>query len=291
VRVMVIVNPISGRGAAPEASERLGEALRERGHRVERRVTRARGDAGRFAAEADRGFDRIVVAGGDGTLNEVLNGLPDPTRVPVAHLALGTANMLARDLALPRDPRGVAALLENGIVRRIDLGRIGKQRFLGNVGVGFDALVVERIGRMRRGALGYRSYLIPIARSLVSYRPPRLQARIDGGAPHACGFVIVSNLRNYGGLFRISDRARCDSGAFEVCLFERARVRDLLRGALAGFRGRIERQPGVLTCAARRIRVDGEAAPVQVDGDSWGTTPIELEIEPAAASILAPKRD
>ena len=283
---MIIANPISGRGAAPAAAERLGNVLGQAGHVVERLATRARGDAGRFAAAAESGFDRIVVAGGDGTLNEVLNGLADPTRIPIAFLALGTANMLARDLGLPRDPEGVAALVESEAIRRIDLGRIGKQRFIGNVGVGFDALVVERIGRMRQGALGYRSYVLPIVRLLAGYREPRLEVRIDDGEPLACGFVVASNLRNYGGLFQVSERARCDSGALEVCVFERAGMLDLVRYGIAGMLARLGRQGGVAIHCAQRVRISGDPSPVQVDGDPWGATPVELEIEPAAASIL-----
>jgi len=288
MRVLVIVNPISGRGAAVDAARRLGLQLLRRGHRVEQRVTRGAGDAERFARESAQSFDRIVIAGGDGTLNEVLNGLPDPLRVPVAHLALGTANLLARDLHLPRDPDAVAELVESDVTRRIDLGRIGERRFVGNVGVGFDALIVREIGRMRRGVLGYRSYVGPILRSLAEYRPPQLEVRIDGGESRACGWVVVSNLRHYGGLFKISDRASCDSGRLELCVFERAKGTDVVRYFVAGMRGRLTRARGVSFHAARSVRISGDEVPVQVDGDTWGTTPVELEIQPAAASILVP---
>ena len=206
----------------------------------------------------------------------------------LAHLALGTANMLARDLKLPRDPEGVAELVESGATRRIDLGRIGERRFVGNVGVGFDALIVREIGRTRRGVLGYRSYVGPILRSLADYRPPQLEVRIDGEEPRACSWVIVSNLRNYGGLFEVSDRAGCDSGRLELCVFERARRTDLVRYFVAGMRGRLTRARGVSFHAARRVRISGDEVPVQVDGDTWGTTAAELEIQPAAASILVP---
>ena len=286
MRILVIVNPISGRGAAVDSARRLGLALLQRGHSVEQRVTRGAGDAERFARECEHSFDRIVIAGGDGTLNEVFNGLSDPSSVPIAYLALGTANLLARDLDLPRDPEGVATLVESGAIRRIDLGRIGDRCFLANVGVGFDALIVQEIGRTRRGVLGYRSYVGPILRSMAAYRPPQIEVRIDGEKPRVCAWVVVSNLRNYGGLFEVSDRAGCDSGRLELCLFERAKAADIARYFTAGMRGRLARARGVSLHQARRVHIGGDGVPIQVDGDTWGTTPAELEIQPAAASIL-----
>jgi len=232
--------------------------------------------------------DRIVVVGGDGTLNDVANALPDPGAVPLAQLALGTANMLARDLHLPRTPGGVAALVDEGVVRRIDLGRANGRRFLMNASCGFDARVVEALAR-RRGALGFRGYARPILEALRGYREPRLAVRIDGQAPRAAGLCIVTKVRNYGGIFRLADGARCDSGSFVACLFERARVRDLPRIAAAGLAGRVGRLRGVGFHEARAVRIEApDPAPYQVDGDWRGTTPLEITVEPRALPILAP---
>ena len=197
-------------------------ALEARGHAVELFATRAAGDALRRVAACEGSVDRIVAAGGDGTLNEVVNGLADPSATPLAPLALGTANMLAVALGVPRDPEQLAEVIDRGSVRRIDLGCVGTTRFLGVVGVGFDALVTEEVRRTRRGPLGYHGYALPILRALRRYRPPRLDVRLDGGAPIACGFAIVAKLPNYGGLFAVTPDARLDSGHLDVCLFRDA---------------------------------------------------------------------
>lgn len=293
MKILLLANPVAGKGRGGRAAARLVRRLEDRGHEVRTAFTTGPGDAGRCLRELGAGAaaadDRIVVVGGDGTLNEVVNALADPARVPLVQLAVGTANMLARDLGLPRRPAAVARLLETGTVRRIDLGRIGRERFAMNVSCGFDAMVVEEIRARRRGTLGFRGYLVPIARSLRRYREPRLAVSLDGGAPRSAALVLVSNLRNYGGLFSITANARCDSGRFEVCLFARARRRDLVRYALGGLLRRVGRLSGVETVGAGRVRIESaEPVAVQVDGDARGTTPVEIRVEPGALAMVVP---
>ncbi len=289
MKVLLIANPISGGRRAADRVRQLVRVLEERGHAVEVYETRAAGDATRRTAEAGSDFDRLLVAGGDGTLNEVLNGLPDPCADPLALFALGTANIVGRELGLPRDPRGMAELVETGRARRIDMGLVDGRRFLSVVSCGFDALVTRQVAESRSGSLGFRGYLGPILRSVRSYRPPRLEVRIDGGPPLGGELAGAFNLRNYGGLFSIADRAAADSGVLDVCVFPRARVPDLLRIAAAGLRGRVSRLPGVVYRTGRRIEIrSAEPAPVEVDGDYWKETPVSIEVVPGGALLLAP---
>ena len=131
MRVLPIANPIAGRGGGPREAERLAGLLRRGGHHVEVCVTRGPRDAGRRVRGAEAQFDRIAVAGGDGTLNEVVNGVADPSRVPIAYLACGTGNMLSHELGLPASAEAVADLVAGQAIRRIDIGRVGEHRFLG----------------------------------------------------------------------------------------------------------------------------------------------------------------
>lgn len=292
MKVLLLANPIAGKGRGRAAAERLVALLERAGHEVRLHFTEGPGDAARILGELGEAvgdLDRIGVVGGDGSLNEVVGGLADPGRVPVVQLAVGTANMLARELGLPRRPEGVAAVLEAGAVRRIDLGRIDGGRFVMNASCGFDAMVTHEIAGRRHGTLGFRGYLLPILRTLLRYREPRLAVSLDGGPPRRTGLVLVSNLRNYGGLFSFTDRASVDSGHLDVCLFERARRRDLVRYALAGLRHRVASLSGVEIVAATRVRIESaEPVAVQADGDARGTTPVELRLEPAALAVVAP---
>ena len=289
MHVLVIGNPTAGNGRGRRRAAELVRQLERRGHHVEWFVTTRAGEARSLAARFEGRVDCMVAAGGDGTLNEVLNGLAEAGRTPLVPMALGTANMLARELAIPRDPAGLAALIEADGVRRIDMGRVDETRFLGVVGAGFDAMVTERVRAVRRGRLGYLGYVLPILRTLARYRPPRLRVRLDGGAPVECELLIVGNLRCYGGILRVTAAARCDSGRLDACLFRSAKTAELVRYAGSAFRGRLAEDPQVLYRSATRIEVDGDGAvPVQIDGDAWGTTPVEIAIEPGAGPILAP---
>jgi diacylglycerol kinase (ATP) len=290
VRVLVIANPIAGGGRACGKTEALRRALSARGHEVEVFLTARGGDAALRARRIDGHLDRIVVVGGDGTLNEVLNGLVDPGRVPIAQLPTGTANMLGHELGLPGDPREAAAMVEGGEVRRLDMGRMGERRFLMVASAGFDAMVTRHLGERRSGRLGYRGYAKPILRVLADYEPPSLTVNLDDGPDLACQALIASNLRNYGGLFRVSDDARPDSGLLHVCVIENASIRSLGAIALAGATRSFARSSRVDYRTAKNVRIEAATpCPVEVDGDHAGSAPIEVDLVPAAIPVVVPR--
>ena len=230
-----------------------------------------------------------MVVGGDGTLNEVLNGLADPGRIAIAQLPTGTANILARELDFAWDPEGVVALLEQGEVLRIDMGLVGERRFLMNVTAGFDAEVTKRVREQRTGKLGFLGYVRPILDVLEDYEPPELRVMVDDDGPFVCELVVASSTRNYGGLFKVSEEARPDSGHLDVCMFTKAGLPELVRlGTAALFRGVAESE-GVVYWTGTRISIDAqEPAPVQVDGDYFGTTPTRIELRPRLVPFGVP---
>jgi diacylglycerol kinase (ATP) len=197
--------------------------------------------------------------------------------------------MLARELGIPRSPEALAALVERGACRRLDLGRAGSRRFLMVASSGFDAMVTRAVSRTRRGTLGYPGYARPILRALRDYRAPRLSVQIDGAEPLAGALAVVSNIRNYGGILSIADRARPDSGVLDVCVFSGERLRDLFRYAFAAGVRRVSRLPDVTYRTGRRILIEAQQpAAVQIDGDYRGTTPLSIEVDASVVPILAP---
>jgi diacylglycerol kinase family enzyme len=112
---------------------------------------------------------------------------------------------------------------------------------------------------------------------------------VDGGAPVEGELVLVSNIRRYGGLFTLADRARCDSGHLDVCVLERASLPGLLRTGWNGLSGGLSRRRGVAYLTGRRVRLAAnEPVAVQVDGDYCGTTPVEIDLLPAHVSLCIP---
>ncbi len=290
LNVLVLANPIAGAGAGRTRAEALAGLLRARGHEVECFLSDGPDAIAERLALPDAlaGVELLVAVGGDGTLSDLVNSLPVAAAVPLAQLAVGTANMLARELGLPRTPEGVADLVERGRVRRIDLGRAGERRFVMNASVGYDAMVVEAIARGRRGTLSFRAYARPMLDVLTRYREPELQVRVEDDAAIPAGIAIVSNLRNYGGLFTVAHAAAPDDGLLDVVAGP-ARKRDLVGYLAAGLGSGMTRSDSVLFRQARRVRIDSaEPVPVQLDGDLRGTTPVEIEVEPGAIAILAP---
>jgi len=289
MKTLVIANPIAGGGKGQRLANALTMQLRKRGMDVEMFLTSGTGDAFRRAQSLGDPLDRIVVVGGDGTLNETVNGLNHPSRTPIAQLPVGTANILAHELRLPRRPDKVAAMVATGHVRQIDHGLANGTRFLMVASAGFDAMVTRAVKQRRQGSLGYKGYIVPIVQTLYRYRSPSLRVCLDEGQPITGAMVIVGNTRNYGGLFSVTDRAQCDSGHFDVCVFPNGSPAALGLYALAAAGRRVSRLRNVVYRTARHITITADRpTPVQIDGDYFGQTPIEITIQPAAVPIIIP---
>lgn len=287
-KVLVIANPVAGRGRGARAGDELARHLRALHIEVEVYTTRARGDARARAANVERDVSAIVSVGGDGTLNEVLAGLCIRS-LPVGQLALGTANVLALDLRLPRDPAALAHVVAAGRTQRIDLARVGERiSFLG-VSAGFDAMVVHGLERVRRGPITKWTWTRAALSEFQRYAPPELSIEIDGKLqPGTYGMVLIANVVNYAGWPSLAGDRVLDDGRFEAFLFPAHSRLGLLRHAARGFFARFP-GGGVVRIAGRRFRVaSNRPVSMQVDGDAAGHTPFELTVEAEPCRILVP---
>ncbi len=288
-KVLLIGNPIAGYGHTESTIREFVQILKERGYRVETYITASAGDALRRAERIEQGVGTLVVAGGDGTLNEVINGLNDPSRIPIVLLPTGTSNVIAKELSLPSKPEAAAAILEKGEVRRIDMGLIDERRFLAFVSVGIDAMIAEELLRARKTVIGYRRYIRPVLKVLAHYHMPELMVSVDGGDVLEGGLVLVSNTRNYGGILRIADQAHCDSGHLDVCVFPKGTLAGFGRVYLAASRARVSRLEEVSYLTGRQIFIDSvEPVPVQIDGDYYGRTSVLINLRPSRVPMVVP---
>ena len=293
-RILLLVNPISGRGRALRSAEKFVRALRAEGAVAEEFRTVTAGEATRRAGEArGGGFDAVVAVGGDGTVNEALNGL-EGSGIPVGILPTGTANVLARDLGLPFDPAGAARVAARGRARALDVGvarsTAGERRFLCCAGAGLDAAIVRAVAESRRaGGLGFRGWVGPIRRTFASYAFPGLRVSIDGGPRSSGTFAVICNTANYGGLFRlVPDADPCD-GLLDSFVASPSGRAALFRYLWGAWRGTLPRRPDVRTARGTAARIESDVpVPVQVDGDAFGETPLEVSLRPGAARVLVP---
>ena len=295
-RIKIIVNPVSGRGRAGKLAQAVTDLLRRQGCTVDLALTEKVGDGRRLAADC-RGFAALAATGGDGTVNEVLNGLPaDPP--PLAMLPSGTANVLAKELRLPRTPRGLARILREGRESIWDLGveRLSGRKFLLFASAGYDAHVVHVFHAARTGPIQMWQYVYWGMKSLLEYSVPRIAVEIDGSRVASdAAWVTVSNVPSYGGPLVFTPHARPDNQTFEVMIQRARHKRDIVRMFFAAILGWLTgyeyRMLDVTFHQARRVRLtstDGRPVPVQVDGDPGGHLPGDFEIVPGGIRVLAP---
>lgn len=286
LRALMIVNPIAGRGGGRRVAERLAAALGERSIRGELAITREAGEAS-DATDLAAEHDLVVVVGGDGTLNEVINGLEADR--PVALYPLGTGNVAAKELGLPRRVAAFCDMVRAGRERHLDLGGAEGRRFVSFAGIGFDAQVAARVAAGRQGAIRMSSYVGPVLRCLATYGFPPLELSVDGAPPvRAGGFALVSNVRAYGGPLVIAHQAKHDDGLFDVCVLPPAsRPRHV--ASLAALALRCPGWSGIRTLRGRAVHATSpRRVPYQVDGDPAGFLPATFAMLERKLRIIVP---
>lgn len=284
-RLLVIQNPTSGRGRRSKSRlARVVEALEQRGCTVVLRLTRAKGDAERLARDAEPEFDAVVAAGGDGTVNEVANGLAAGR--PLALIPLGTANVLAHEIGLPRDPRLLAAAIAAGPVVPVWPGRAGGRLFLMMAGVGFDAEVVRLVDAAWKRRLGKLAFLWPMLVAVRRYRPCEYVVR-TGTETYRAAAVVVAKGHFYAGRFVLAPRARLAEPLFQIVLFQGHGRPAVLRYLAATALGIAHRLPDVTIAAARGLSIEaGACGRMQLDGEIAGPVPVAIEIAEAPLPLI-----
>lgn len=291
-RLLVIFNPAAGWRRRRRLDAVLA-ALGALGCAVDLRRTLGPGCAERIAAGADpAAVDAVVAAGGDGTVNEVINGLAE-SGLPLGIIPLGTANVLAAEIGLGRTPASIAATLAHGPVRPVHVGRANGRRFAMMTGVGFDAHVVAHVSlRLKRSlallGLGKLAYAAETLSQLLVYRRARYEVLVDGVA-RAAASVVVAKGHFYGGRFQLAREARLADPCFHVVLFGRSGRLHVLRYAAALLLDRIDRLPDVEILRARTVEVRAPAGePVQGDGDLFAHLPLSIRLADRSLGIVAP---
>lgn len=290
-RLLVIHNPTAGRRRAAFAFAAIA-ALRSEGCSVDVRETSARGDAERFARSAAPDIHAVVAAGGDGTVNEVINGLyaraHDMRPPALGIIPLGTVNVLARELGLPMDAAGIARLLAHGRTLPLYAGIVNGRRFSLMIGVGFDARVVERVDPRLKRTIGRAAYALGILQELIFYENVRYRVAIDDRAPIDACSVIIAKSRLYAGSFELAPSASVREPALQVCLFEHGGRWSVLRYLLGLVTGRIAQTSGFRIVEASRVTIAAPAGdPVQGDGDTLTTLPLTVSIADGALAVIA----
>ena len=284
---VIIGNPNSGRAGAKGYLERFAGILRSGGLSVAVLNTERPDHATELAAAS--GDCLVVVAGGDGTLNEVINGLSPAATLGV--LPLGTANVLARELGVPLDVEEACRHILKSASSRVDLGVATdaggtERRFACMAGIGFDAKVVDAVTPRQKRYL--RTLAFPIMAFKVLFGSKLPPVRVShGGKVYVARFAIVANGHYYGGDYRVSGPGLLTSGELETILVERVSLLlrpDIFASIMA--RRPLNRAMNSFTATEVNARSPGADVPVQLDGELWGRLPMSFRIEPAALNVV-----
>lgn len=284
-RILVILNP----AARGERARRLADRIEALSPRIRIRLTESQGDAGSMARSAVRhGCRTVVAAGGDGTVNEVVNGIAG-TDTAFGILPVGTMNVFATELGIPQgDLKKAWEVIEKSRIREIDLPSANGSHFVQLAGVGLDAEVVKQTTPDSKKTLGPLSYLLTLAQVAASH-PPNISIRAEGRRKSEGSFVLIGNGRHYGGPFVLFKNASMEDGLLDVLVFRNQSHWDILRYLQAIAFGAHPELHDVDYFQTRSLSLESDVpVPVELDGELVGTLPFTFGVSPAKLRVLAP---
>lgn len=284
-KTLVILNP----AARSDKAIRLRERIDALSGGAPMRLTSEAGDARRIASDAVReGFEVIIAAGGDGTLNEVVNGIGNaPARLGI--LPVGTMNVFATELDIPQGNLERAwAVIEQGRIVEVDLPQANDTHFIQLAGVGLDAEVVRKTTADSKRALGPLSYLLTLVQ-VAAHKPSRVVLEAEGGRIREGSFALIGNGRLYGGPFPVFKRASLFDGLLDVLVFQNQSHWAVVRYFQAIAFGTHPQLPDVEYFQTSTLRVTSSGdVPVELDGEIAGMLPCLFSMSAQKLRVLAP---
>lgn len=289
-RARLIYNPTSGREEMKRRLSDILARLEQGGLETSCHATVGAGDATLAAAEAiDRGFDLIIAAGGDGTLNEVISGMAvKEQRPPLGILPLGTTNDFARALGIPRHWEQACDIILRRQTRPIDIGRMNDRFFINIAGGGSMTELTYEVPSKLKTMLGQLAYYMKGIEKLPRFRPIHLSIRTDEGEMEGEFMLfLIANSNSVGGFEKLAPQALMDDGLFDVLLLRRSNLADFIRIASAALRGEHISDPRVVYFQTRRIEVTSEDyTQLNLDGEYGGTLPCRCTILPSHLQVI-----
>lgn len=289
--MLAVWNPQASGGGYRRDVPLILDALRGLGYSVDERRTKEVGDATRLARLAvDEGFDVVTAIGGDGTVNETINGLAT-SDIPLAIIPTGTVNVLAMELGIPLEPPDAVRLLADGNISWIDLGRAGGRYFGLMAGVGMDAAVVASLNPVMKKALKEAAFAVQGLATYLTREEPLIRVVTEERTVEGY-FAVFGNAANYGGAFGITPLADMRDGLLDVCVLKDKSFLGTVWYWTAALINAHIRHPKVeyfRTEAAQVATVEeGKEVLVQTDGEVAGKLPLECRVVPRALRVVVP---
>ncbi|TMF64663.1 MAG: diacylglycerol kinase family lipid kinase [Chloroflexi bacterium] len=288
-RALAIVNPAAGNGAGQRLAARIARTLRDAGLRVEIERTPAQGEGARLAREAaEAGYGMVIAVGGDGTANEIANGLVG-SGTALALYPIGAGNDFARALGYPRRRRDVPRFIRTARRRTIDVGDANGRVFLNAAGVGIDGHVAERVVATVRIVGPGLGWFAGALAGIATYQPIPMRVLIDGEL-HSGRFltVVAANATHFGGGMRVAPQAELDDGQLDVVLAGDLGKRESLLALAKLYRGTHVNGTTITTQRARVVEIElAQPAASELDGEVTRVQNLSIRVRPRALDVIA----
>lgn len=303
----IIVNPFSGGGkhrfsfldpilgissarkknkSAKENAEAVSKELKKYNISSTIHSTKCSGDATRLAQAAqNENYDVVIAMGGDGTINEIVNGLAHST-LPLAVIPLGTANVFSLEFNIPTHLKQACELIGKGNCQQIDLGKAGSKYFGCMAGIGFDAFVIKEADKKLKKKLGPLSYILISVLKFFNYPFLPIKITYDGSKTQKGYFLIIGNTKYYGGKFMATPHASPIDGFLDVCLFKNKNIFRVFCYLLQMKNGKIKKNNDVYYFKTKELTIN-EGHDTHIDAEYLCKTPITISIAPKAIWVVS----
>lgn len=285
---LLIINPRAGK--AKKIEKELFELFKKNNILLEVKETKKPFDARTIARRAVGKFSVVIAAGGDGTINETINGLAN-SKTKLGIIPLGTENALAQGINIPLDPLKAAELIIKGSSKRLDLGIANGRYFILTAGVGLDAKALSTIRPAVKKILGRTVYPLSAVHTILTHFPPKLEVWLDDQVLPRWGyFVVIANVKHYGATLHLAQLAEPDDSYLDVCIFKKANVINMFKYFIsASSRGSIPitEFAEMEYFKVKKLKINSNKEVLaHTDAEIIGTTPISIRVCPKAIRVI-----
>ncbi|GEM_PF-137774 len=267
---------------------KIKEYLNSYGIDVEAEQTQSQDHATQIAKDCvKQGFDLVIAAGGDGTVNEVVNGLVN-SDVVLGVIPMGTANVFSIEIDLPMEIKAVCQVIAQGNTRKIDLGKVNDRHFICMAGIGFDAYILKKSDSKWKKIYGALAYIFIGIWNLCTYKFKKIIITIDDQpVPKKGYFLVVGNGKCYGGDMSFTSQASLDDGYLDICLFRHKNIPAIFNYLLGINKGNVDKHLIVDYFKCKKIVIDKNGShPIHIDAEYICDTPAEITVCPASLNVV-----
>ncbi|MBC8501035.1 MAG: diacylglycerol kinase family lipid kinase [DPANN group archaeon] len=249
--------------------------------------TKKAGDATNIAKRS-KNYDIIIAAGGDGTINEVINGIEN-YKTKLGIIPIGSENVVSKELKIPTQINEACNIILKGKTKKIDLGLINNKKFIFVVGIGFDAHAITNVKREVKRLIGKHSYTIAGLKTLFEHKPEELKIKIDNKKEETGYFAIISNVKRYGGNIKITPEAELDDGYLDLCIFKNRDVWSVMKYVIGVASGQISKLKEIKHYKIKKADIKAKNKVLyHTAAEIGGTTPVKVSVLPRKLEIIVP---